>query len=169
MNILLRESQNSDMPFLREMLYVGVFWRAIANNSSTRPSLQEGLGYPGVSEALVDWGERDGDVAVVAVDDSIPVGAAWFRFYDNDNCIRGYIEDTIPALVIAIRKDYRRQGIGRKLINWLVDHASKQNIQNLSLMVSKDNHAIHLYRKCGFLEYADTGDSLIMIRKIQAK
>jgi hypothetical protein len=27
MNMLLRESQPSDLPFLREMLYEAVFWR----------------------------------------------------------------------------------------------------------------------------------------------
>ncbi len=34
----------------------------------------------------------------------------------------------------------------------------------MSLMVSKNNHAIDLYRKCGFQEYAEKGDSLLMIR-----
>ena len=53
------------------------------------------------------------------------------------------------------------------MIDWLIDHASKQNIQKVSLMVSKDNHAIKLYRKCGFIEYADKGDSLLMLRKIK--
>lgn len=31
MNVLLRESQQSDIPFLREMLYEAVFWRATAS------------------------------------------------------------------------------------------------------------------------------------------
>ena len=99
--------------------------------------------------------------------DSIPAGAAWYRFYTDDNCIRGYINETIPAIAIAVHKNYRLQGIGEKMIEWLIDHASKHNIQKLSLMVSKDNRAIRLYRKCGFLECTDTGDSLLMLRKTE--
>ncbi len=147
---------------MKEMLYEAVFWRPNPN----KPSFEEGLAVPEVRNALVDWGERDGDIAVIALVDSIPAGAAWYRFYTDDNFIRGYIEETIPALAIAVHKDYRRQGIGEKMMNWLIDHASTQHIQQISLMVSKDNHAIHLYRKCGFLEYADKGDSVLMLRKI---
>ena len=160
----LRQSEPSDMPFLREMLYEGVYWRAIAN--ATNPPFEEGLTASGVRNALVNWGEREGDVAVVALVDSHRAGAAWYRFYTDDNSIRGYIDDTIPALVMAVHKDYRRQGIGKHLIEWLIDYASTHNIQQISLMVSKDNHAIHLYRKCGFHDYADRGDSLVMLRKI---
>jgi GNAT superfamily N-acetyltransferase len=162
MNILLRKSQPSDIPFMREMLYEAVYWRP----NSNKPVLEEGLADPGVNNALVDWGKRDGDIAVIALVDSIPTGAAWYRFYTDENFIRGYINENIPTLVIAVHKNYRRQGIGEKLIEWLIDHASKHDIQRISLMVSKDNHAIKLYRKCGFLEYADKRDSLLMLHKI---
>jgi ribosomal protein S18 acetylase RimI-like enzyme len=161
MTIHLRKSKPSDIQFIREMLYEAVFWRPNPN----KPSFEEYLTDPSV--ALMDWGEREGDTAVIALVDSIPAGAAWFRFYTDDNCIRGYINETIPAIAIAVHKNYRRQGIGEKMIEWLIDHASKHNIQELSLMVSKDNHAIRLYRKCGFLEYADKGDSLLMLRKTE--
>jgi len=162
MNIIIRKSQRSDMSFMRAMLYEAVFWRPNPN----KPAFEAGLADPGVSNALINWGEREGDCAVIALVDSIPAGAAWYRFYTDDNFIRGHLDETIPTLVIAVHKDYRRQGIGEKLIEWLMDHASKHNIQKISLMVSKDNHAINLYRKCGFLEYADKGDSLLMVRKI---
>lgn len=79
--------------------------------------------------------------------------------------LNGY-EETIPVLAIAVHKDYRRLGIGERMINWLVDHASEHIIQRISLMVSKDNHAIRLYRRCGFLEYADEGHSLLMLRQL---
>ena len=165
MKLLLRKSKPSDLQFLREMLYEAVFWRANPNS----PSFENGLGNPGVSNALVDWGEREGDAAVIALVDSMPAGAAWYRFYTDDNCIRGYINHTIPTIVIAAHNNYRRQGIGKKMIEWLIEHASQHDIQELSLMVSKDNHAVRLYRKCGFLEYADTGDSLLMLRKTEIK
>ena len=163
MNLLYRESQYSDIPFLRKMLYEAVFWRASAN----KPSFEQGLAYPDVSKILADWGERDGDTAVVATINSIPIGASWYRFWTDDNFINGYIDEITPVLVIGVHSDYRHQGIGKKMMDWLIDYASKHSIQKISLSVSKDNYAINLYKQQGFLEYADKGDALIMVRNIQ--
>ncbi|MFC2106089.1 GNAT family N-acetyltransferase [Candidatus Bipolaricaulota bacterium] len=163
MTVLLREGQHADIPFLRKMLYEAVFWRASAN----KPSFEEGLAYPDVSNALADWGERDGDAAVVATMDSSPVGAAWYRFWTHSNFTNGYIEEITPVLAIAVHSDYRHQGIGRRMIEWLIDRASKDAIQQISLSVSKDNVALELYRQQGFLEVADKGDAYLMVRKIE--
>lgn len=162
MNLHLRKSQASDLPFLRKILYEAVFWRASAN----KPSFEEGLAFPEVSKCLADWGERDGDTAVVAAVDSIPVGAAWYRYWTEGNPIRGYLEEVTPVLVIGVLEDYRHQGIGKKMMEWLVDHASKHAVPKISLMVSKDNYALNLYQQQGFQEYADTGDSFLMVRTI---
>lgn len=160
--VILRASNQSDMPFLRQVLYDAVFWRASAN----KLSFEEGLALPDVSKSLADFGKREGDSCVVATVDSVSAGAAWYRYWTDDDSIRGYIEKTIPVLVIAVHSDYRHQGIGGKMIQWLVNHASKQAISKISLSVSKDNYAIHLYRQQGFLEHRDTGDSFLMIREI---
>ena len=165
MNLLLRDARQSDLQFVREMLYEAVFWRASAN----KPSFEEGLAYPEVSRALADWGERDGDIAVVATNDSIRVGAAWIRYWTDDNFINGYIDETMPVLVIGVHRDYRHRGIGGRMIGWLVDRASKRSIERISLSVSKDNYAIDLYRQQGFLEYADRGDAFIMVREIRTQ
>jgi ribosomal protein S18 acetylase RimI-like enzyme len=162
MTIHLRPALPTDLPFLRKMLYEAVFWRDVAN----KPTFEEAPTLPDVSRALTDWGERDGDTAVIATSHSNPVGAAWYRYMTEDNAIRGYIDETIPVLVIGVHSDYRHQGIGGKLIEWLIDHAAKHAIPQISLMVSKDNVALNLYQQQGFLEYADTGDSLLMVRDV---
>ncbi len=162
MNIQLRESQASDIPFLRAMLYEAVFWRP----NPTKPSLEEGLAAPGVRNALEHWGERAGDTAVIARVDARSAGAAWYRVYTAANAIRGYLEPAIPVVVIAVHHDYRQRDIGRKMLHWLILHASQSHIDTLSLMVSKDNHARALYRQCGFLDHTDTGDSVVMVRTI---
>jgi len=161
--IQLRESRPSDLPFLREMLFEAVYWRSIAQGNP--PSLETGFADPEVSKTLADWGARDGDTAVVAQLESKPVGAAWYRYWTDDEFIRGYIDADIPALIMGTHREHRRQGIGEQMINWLMSRAAQDNIQAISLMVSKDNHAIHLYRKCGFEDYVDRGDSLLMSRK----
>lgn len=115
---------------------------------------------------MADWEERDGDKAVVAVIDSVPVGAAWYRFWTDSNSTRGYIDENIPVLAIGVRSAYRHRGIGGKMVDWLIDDVAKNGVAKISLMVSKDNYAINLYRQKGFVEYADNGDSVIMVREI---
>jgi len=158
----LRESKQSDIPFLREMLYEAVFWRA----SDDKPSLAEGLAYPEVSNALAGFGERDGDAAVAAVIDSIPVGAAWYRFWTDESNTRGYVDESMPVLAIGVHSDYRHRGIGGKMVDWLVGYAAKHSVSKISLMVAKDNYAMNLYRQKGFVECADIGDSLLMVREV---
>ena len=103
MRIYLRGAQRSDLRFLREMLYEGVFWRANAD----RPSFEEGLAFPGVKKELADWGERDGDTAVVAIVGSTRVGAGWYRFWTEDDSSNGYIDGSTPVLAIAVHRDNR--------------------------------------------------------------
>ena len=144
------------------MLYEAVFWR----ESAGKPSFETGLAYPEVRKDLADWGKREGDTAVIAEIDSTPVGAAWMRYWTDDSPIRGYLQEDTPVLAIGVDADYRQQGIGKQLMAWMIAYAAEHGIQQISLMVSKDNYAQNLYRQQGFLEYADRGDSLLMVRKV---
>lgn len=162
MNIHLRHSLESDIPFLEKMLYEAVYWR----ESDKKPSFKEALSNPEINKAAVDLGKRAGDIAVIATIDSIPVGAAWLRYWTDSSNIRGYINENIPVLVIGVHSDYRHQGIGKKMIDWLIDSASTNSIKEISLCVSKDNYALNLYSQKGFEEYKDVGDSLLMVCKI---
>jgi ribosomal protein S18 acetylase RimI-like enzyme len=77
---------------------------------------------------------------------------------------RRMLDEASPVLAIAVHSDYRHQGIGEKMIEWLIDYASKHAIQKISLSVSKDNYALNLYKQQGFQEYADKGEAFIMVR-----
>ncbi|MCG8569244.1 MAG: hypothetical protein MJB14_03815 [Spirochaetes bacterium] len=79
MNIKLRKYHNEDLPFLKEILYEAVFWR----KGPTTPSFEEGLKLPDVKKAIIDFGTRDGDIAVVASSDDLTLaGAAWLRYWN---------------------------------------------------------------------------------------
>jgi len=158
----LRKARRSDIPLLREMVYEGMFWRP----SADRPTLEAALALPEVKQELAGWGTRDGDMAVVAVADSRPVGAAWYRFWTEDTPSSGYVDPKTPVLAIAVRRDYRSRGIGRRMIAWLIDRASKDAVHQISLSVSKDNPALKLYRELGFRKHLDRGDAFTMLRRI---
>jgi len=161
MSLRLREARLTDLPFLREMLYEGVFWRARPD----RPTFEEGLALPDVKKELANWGERDGDTAVIATIDSMPIGASWYRFWTADAGSGGYVDEATPVLAVAVHRDHRHQGIGRKLIKRLIEQAAAQSVSLISLSVSKDNYALRLYRQLGFEVHTDRGDALTMVRR----
>jgi ribosomal protein S18 acetylase RimI-like enzyme len=160
MEVTLRQSEPSDIPFLREMLFEAVYWRKI--ESGNAPEFEEAILEPEVGKILADWGNWEGDLAVIAMKDSRPVGAAWFRYWHENNSIRGHISSNIPTLVIGVHKDHRGLGIGSEMIRWLARYAAANTVPKISLMVSKDNRAFSVYRKCGFVEYEDVGESYLM-------
>ncbi|MDH3959112.1 MAG: GNAT family N-acetyltransferase, partial [Actinomycetota bacterium] len=78
-------------------------------------------------------------------------------------------EDGTPVLVIGVHPDYRHRGIGTMIIDWLSTYTSEHGVPRISLCVSKDNHALNLYRQQGFLEVEDTGDSFLMVRESSSR
>lgn len=55
---------------------------------------------------------------------------------------------------VAVHPDYRKRGVGKKLINWLLNDAKTMNgVKNFTLEVRVSNSAaIHLYENFGFKE-----------------
>jgi ribosomal protein S18 acetylase RimI-like enzyme len=71
------------------------------------------------------------------------------------------MDEEVPVLVIGVREDYRRKGIGGMLITEIL----KKTEGGISLCVSKENQAYKLYLRQGFTEFRDIGDSIIMVSK----
>jgi ribosomal protein S18 acetylase RimI-like enzyme len=162
MYLKIRRASRKDIPFMYDMLYEAVYWR----KGPDIPSKQEAMFDQDFTKIVEDWGDKSGDTAVIAETDFCCAGAAWFRYWDKENNIRGYMDESVPVIVIGVQEDFRRQGIGTALMAKLFHYAEEKKIKTLSLCVSKDNHAINLYMKRGFKEYMDTGDSLIMVREL---
>ena len=59
----VRRAVQSDLPFMRRMLYEAAYWRPEGH----RPSIEEGLKHPDLKKLLAAWG-REGDSAVIATD-----------------------------------------------------------------------------------------------------
>jgi RimJ/RimL family protein N-acetyltransferase len=67
--------------------------------------------------------------------------------------LKRYAHQTELGLVVA--RPYWRQGIGRKLMEWLIDWARAEGLRKVTLRVFADNaDALELYRSLGFVEEA---------------
>jgi ribosomal protein S18 acetylase RimI-like enzyme len=59
--------------------------------------------------------------------------------------MEGYVPENL-VLFVCVHKDYRRKGLGKKLMNNIVSSSSG----NIKLHVEDDNPAKYLYEKIGF-------------------
>lgn len=93
----------------------------------------------------------------------------------EDNEILGFAGiliniDVVELMNIVVRKAYRNQGIGKKLLEELIKISQETKLQFLNLEVNEKNEvAIKLYKKTGFKEigirpkyYNNTDDAIIM-------
>jgi ribosomal protein S18 acetylase RimI-like enzyme len=161
--ITFRIADSEDINYLKEMLFEAVYWRSIMQGNA--PNYEEGLKAEGVMNSLIDWGNRKQDLGLVALNGSNMIGAAWIRHYQKNNSIRGFINESVPVLVIGIKNEYRNKGIGTEILNLLIEKATGKGIKSISLMVSEDNEAFKLYKKVGFELLEKHDDSMLMIKK----
>ena len=83
--------------------------------------------------------------------------------------------DYAEIMNIVVRKKYRRNGIGEKLLQELINLSMKKNLENIELEVNSNNKpAINLYKKFGFKEvglrkkyYNNVDDAILMQKNIK--
>ncbi len=100
----IRRATAEDRPFLQEMLAVAADWRPDAYVRS----LAELMGEPALAHYVAGW-PMEGDVGFV-VEDSRPVGAAWWRFFPDLEPGFGFVDESTPEVSIGVVRGFR--GIG---------------------------------------------------------
>jgi GNAT superfamily N-acetyltransferase len=154
--LTLRQWQPGDEPFLWEMLY-----QAIHVADGELPPPRSILDDPSIAHYLTDFGGRDGDDAVIACDNLIPVGAAFCRRFTAHEPSYGFVSADVPEVGMAVVAHRRGEGIGRALLMQLLDRHP-----TMSLSVDNDNvSARHLYGSLGFVDLRSDGTSVTMIRQ----
>ena len=86
----IRQGTKKDLPFLKEMLFEAFFW----NPDLERLDYQEFLQNTEFIKLLSKWG-RPGDRAVIAEENEKPIGAAWFRFWTEENHSYGFVDSSL--------------------------------------------------------------------------
>ncbi len=164
MSIPIRSADRSDLRFLEQMLFEAAFWRP----GQTRPAIVSALAEPELAKLLADWG-RDGDTGVVAEMGAEPVGAAWYRFWSDDDHSYGYVDASIPEVAIGVVERHRGRGVGTALLEALVESARFEKIPALSLSVERDNPALRLYERIGFEIVGSGGNAWTMLLALESR
>ena len=78
-------------------------------------------------------------------------------------CIYRMVAGELELLMIAVDPEHQHTGIGRMMIEQLIEEAGRHEVEAIFLEVRSNNPAQHLYRKLGFVRIGErkayyTGD-----------
>lgn len=155
---------SNDFPVLERFLY-----EAIHQSDDAELLPFDIVKTPELNYYIKDFGQQKGDLCIFAVLDETIIGAAWLRIWNGDKKGYGYIDAETPELSIAVLKEYRNLGVGKRLMSNIIDlsfYQGKLFCKQLSLSVQKDNHqAVKMYKKIGFEVVKENEHDYIMLLK----
>ncbi|MEA2110890.1 MAG: GNAT family N-acetyltransferase [Campylobacterota bacterium] len=97
------------------------------------------------------YGLNGSDLGLYALDGHNLCGAAWIRLlreFDNSNA---YVDEMTPVLNIAVKPEFRGQGIGTKMLEQLIAEAGSL-YEKISVSVLDDLHVISFFEGFGFVK-----------------
>ena len=116
------------------------------------------------SESFVEESRRyflDGDqTTVLALDGERVIGCATICYitimptFSHPTGKRAHLMNVYTA------KEYRKQGVGMKMVNMLIDDAWSKGATEISLDATESGRP--LYKKCGF---EDSGECMVLVRE----
>lgn len=140
--------------------------KALVSDLETIVSLEEvtfgqSLGYSFLKQELL---ENDFSRIYVLEDNELIIGYISYRVVD----------DKAELLNFLIRAEYRHQGHGKNLFDFVVNELKADNVKTLILEVRVSNiNAINFYEKYGFLEvitiknYYQNEDGIVLLLEVK--
>ena len=157
-----REINNTEIKFLKEMLYEALF---VPEGQPSFPLSI--LNEPEISIYIDNWRQLPNDLAVVVEFNNELIGVIWGRTFQPPNVGFGFINSETPEICMAIKKEFRNKGIGTRLIEEISNRYAEKKIKTISLSVDKLNKAKNLYKRSGFTVIADDGTDLTMKKELK--
>ncbi len=141
MAVSIRLFQADDISFLTQMLYDALY--VPEGEPAFSPDI---IHLPEIRKYVDAFGEKAGDLCLIAEVEGSPVGAAWCRLMHG----YGYVDNETPELSLAVSQEWRGNGIGTRLVLGLCDRLAQKGFSQVSISCDDRNPAMRLYRRLGF-------------------
>ena len=106
----IRELKNDEISHLDNFLYDAIF----IPEGQKKPD-KEIIKLPELSGYIKDFG-KDTDHCLVAELNGELIGAIWIRIFSEDEKGFGFIDSKTPELSMSVVENYRKKGIGTKML-----------------------------------------------------
>jgi Acetyltransferases len=156
--MIIREIKPEESFNLENMLYEAIY-QPDEKNLIPRSVLD----VPEVNVYIKDFGKWKDDYCLVADLDGDIVGAVWVRIISGDIKGYGYVDDQTPEFAISLFKNYRNKGFGTQMMSQMIDYLREKEYKQTSLNVKKENYAVKLYRKMGFMIIGENEEDYLML------
>lgn len=149
----IRELRPEEIPLLETFLYHAIFQRDPAH-----PLPRDVIRQPELWIYIDHFGERPGDRCLCAEENGQVIGAVWTRV------IRGYghVDAETPEFAISMLPEARGRGVGTALLRAMLARLKADGCPRATLAVQKDNYALRMYQKAGFVTIGETAEEYIM-------
>ena len=157
----IRPIRQEEYPLLEDFLYDAIF---LPDGVAEPP--REIVNQPELAVYITDFGQPD-DLCLVAESDGNLLGAVWTRILAEK--VKGYgnVDGHTPEFAISVKKEFRQQGIGSKLMQEMIVWLKSKGYEKVSLSVNKDNYAYRMYQKLGFQVIREQDEDYLMVLELQ--
>ncbi len=159
--IQIREIKNSETYLIKEFLYEAIF-QEDKTNLLPKEIVQE----PNISIYYKNFGSKD-DNCLVGVHNNKIIGMVWTRIFKGDIKGYGYVDYETPEFSIAVLEEYRQKGIGKMLMEAMLNLLKTKGYKRASLSVNKKNYAQKLYLQVGFKIIKETDTDFVMVHTLE--
>ena len=153
MDYIIREMRKDEYPLLKDFLYEAIFQKDEKNLLPKKI-----IEMPEIRIYIEKKKKKQDDYCLCAVVNGRVVGAVWVRIIEGFGCV----DDQTPELAIALYKEYRRLGIGSRLMAEMLNLLKEKGYRKTSLSVQKDNYAAQMYLKMGYIIKKEKEEEYIM-------
>lgn len=157
---VIRSIKKEELPLLREFLYLAIFVE-----EGAVPLPFEIVDDPRLCKYIRDFG-KEGDISLVAHCGQEVIGVVWTRLFPAVAPGYGYYDEKTPELSIAVKPQWRGQGIGSALMTTMLKTLAEAGYEAVSLSVTQKNPAADLYKMCGFEIISDHNEDFLMVLKL---
>ena len=152
--MIIRELKPEERDLLKDFLYEAIFIP-----ESAVPPDRDIIERPELKVYYENFGSGPADLCLAAEENGRVIGAVWTRLMHD----YGYVDDETPSFAISLYREYRGKGIGTELMRKMLKLLKAKGWKGASLAVQKENYAVRMYLKTGFVIAGENEQEYIMV------